>query len=103
MSAEEIQLEIAHRLLIDIIGSSERFFSSTVSRNSLHFTSNSPRKMAQSRAADRAPVPRACVARPPFCFDAEVFLLSKNFISGSNAYGSLSFSVNDGTKFAKNL
>src|SRR5438105_14683915 len=44
MSAEEIQLEIAHRLLIDIIGSSERFFSSTVSRNSLHFTSNSPGK-----------------------------------------------------------
>ncbi|PYK67307.1 MAG: hypothetical protein DME50_02995 [Verrucomicrobia bacterium] len=80
MSAEEIQLEIAHRLFIDIIGSSERFSASTVSRNSLHFTSNSPRKMAQSRAADRA-----SVARPPFWFVAEVFLLSRNFISGSNA------------------
>jgi hypothetical protein len=77
MSAQEIQLEIAHRLFIDIIGSSERFSAATVSRNSLHFTSNSPRKMAQFRAADRASVPRACVARPPFWFVAEVFLLSR--------------------------
>ncbi|PYL35021.1 MAG: hypothetical protein DMF38_06490 [Verrucomicrobia bacterium] len=65
MSAEEIQLEIAHRLFIDIIESSERLSASTVSRNSFHSTSKSPRKMAQSRAADRASVPRACVARPP--------------------------------------
>src|SRR5439155_650602 len=64
MSAEEIQLEIAHRLLIDIIGSSERFFSSTVSRNSLHFTSNSPRKMAQSRAGDWAWHQRVTWASP---------------------------------------
>jgi hypothetical protein len=82
---EEIQLDIAHRLFIDIIGSSERFSASTLSRNSLHFTSNSPRKMAQSQAADQASVPRACVARPPFWFVAEVFLLSRNFISASDA------------------
>src|SRR5438093_294046 len=66
MSAEEIQLEIAHRLLIDIIGSSERFSASTVSRNSLHFTSNSPRKMAQSRALDRASVRGRVLRVHPF-------------------------------------
>ena len=63
MSAEEIQLEIAHCLFIDIIGSSERF---------------------------------SALSLRSFCF-------TKNVISASDAWGSLAFSGNDGTKFAKKL